>query len=379
MKDKRRLKTLQNIGIITLVLISLYYTNELFGQQISVFKTAVNAIVLPFGIALFLSYLLAPLMSLLEKKLKIKYRLLNVIIVFILVLLALVGFGYFVGITIYEQGVSFVENDWDGILDWVSNTINNNPSLQNAYESISSYITFDNASPIIFNVVNIVRSFGSIILVIVLIPVFLFFLLMEKNTIFEGIISVIPKKYKLHIRELGTRANIVIQKYFNGRFLSMFIMSIVFTIMFWIFGFSFERSLFFGFTLGFLDIIPYIGGFIGLLIPILYSFTVQDTLLLEQWTFVGLIIANAVLQGFQGNILQPYIMGKEVNLHPLLVLSSFIFFGALFGITGIILAIPITGIIKTTAQYFKELNEKESLLSKNKVPKIDQKNIELTK
>ena len=80
-------------------------------------------------------------------------------------------------------------------------------------------------------------------------------------------------------------------------------------------------------------------------LPILYSFTVQDTLLMGEWTFVGLIAVNIILQGIQGNILQPYIMGKEVNMHPLLVLTSFIFFGSLFGITGIILAIPITGII----------------------------------
>jgi putative permease len=78
-----------------------------------------------------------------------------------------------------------------------------------------------------------------------------------------------------------------------------------------------------------------------------------------------------VLQAFQGNILQPYIMGREVNLHPLLVLTSFIFFGALFGITGIILAIPLTGIIKTSVQYFNELKEAEKPKSKAvKKPKI---------
>ena len=136
--------------------------------------------------------------------------------------------------------------------------------------------------------------------------------------------------------------------------------------MFFAFGFSFGRAIFFGFVLGFLDIIPYIGSFIGLLLPVLYSFTVQDTLWLGEWTFVGLIVVNGVLQGFQGNILQPYIMGKEVNMHPLLVLVSFIFFGVLFGITGVILAIPITGIIKTSVEYFNELKQKEIELKKPK-------------
>ena len=68
MTKERRIKILENVGIITLVLISMYYINELFGPQISVFKSAVNSILLPFGIALFLSYLLQPLVTLLEKK-----------------------------------------------------------------------------------------------------------------------------------------------------------------------------------------------------------------------------------------------------------------------------------------------------------------------
>ncbi len=359
MTKEKRLKTLQNVGIITLVLISMYYINELFGSQITVFRAAVNTIVVPFGIALFLSYLLQPLVTLLEKRFKIKYRIVTILIVFIVVIVAMSGFLYFVGIIIYDQGVSFINNDLDNIIVWFNELIANNPEIEEGYNTIVDLINFENATPVIFNAVNIIRSIGGIVVIIVLIPVFLFFLLKEKHTVFTGIVSVIPKKYQVHVKELGTRANDVIQKYFSGRFLSMFIMSIILTIMFLLFGFNFGRSIFFGFVLGFLDIIPYIGGFIGLLLPILYSFTIASSLPLGSWTFIGLIGANAILQAFQGNVLQPYIMGKEVNLHPLLVLTSFIFFGALFGIAGIILAIPITGILKTTAQYFNELKEKE--------------------
>ena len=74
MTKERRLKTLQNFGILTLALVSMFYINELFGSQLSIFKGAVNSIVLPFGIALFLSYLLQPLVTLLESKLKIKNK-----------------------------------------------------------------------------------------------------------------------------------------------------------------------------------------------------------------------------------------------------------------------------------------------------------------
>jgi len=213
----------------------------------------------------------------------------------------------------------------------------------------------NSVSPVIINVVHIFKSMVSIVISIVLVPVFLFFILTDKEKIFEGFLVVIPKKHQKHVRELGIRSNEVIEKYFNGRFISMFIMSIFFTTIFFILGFR-ERSIFFGFTLGFLDIVPYIGGFIGMLIPLLYSLTVPTELLFGEWTWLIIIGVNLVGQGLQGGIIQPWIMGREVSLHPLLVLSSFIFFGALFGVTGIILAIPITGIIKVTFEYFYEVN-----------------------
>ncbi len=359
MTKEIRVKTLQYLGILTLSVIFLFYLNELFTDQIRTLFTAINAILLPFGIALFVSYLLSPIINLLETKLKIKKRWISVLIVFLLLIVVGGIFVYFIGDIIYTQADLFFKNDWEGIKTWALGFAADYPIINDLFEQINEILNFENASPYILSVFDIFRSVVGLVVVIVLVPVFLFFLLKEKETVFAGIITVFPKKQQVHVRELGIRANEVIQKYFNGRFLSMLIISILFTIMFMIFGFGFNKSIFFGFILGFLDIIPYIGGFIGLLLPVLNSFTLQDDLLFGKWTFIAVIIGNGIIQLFQGNILQPYIMGKEVNMHPLLVLSSFIFFGALFGITGIILAIPITGIIKTSVQYFNELKEKQ--------------------
>ena len=181
MTKDRRVKILQNIGIITLTLISMYYINELFGTQLSVFKSAVNSILLPFGIALFLSYLLQPLVTLLEAKLKIKNKLLTIFIVFIIVIAVISGFLFLVGDIIYRQGVSFIDNDLDNIVIWFNTFIESNTEVQNVYNTIVSYINVENAQPVIFNAVNIIRGVGGLVVVVVLIPVFLFFLIKEKE------------------------------------------------------------------------------------------------------------------------------------------------------------------------------------------------------
>ncbi len=353
-KAEKRIALLQKLGILALILISMKYLNELFAPQISTLFDAINAIVFPLGIALFISYLLAPIVKFIDKR--VKKRWISVVSVFVILLFVIGVFIVLVGNMIYGQAVIFISRDWDRIIEFIQTFTENNARLSELYESISGYLNLDSLSNVTINVVNIFRSLASILISIVLVPVFLFFILYDKERIFEGFLVVVPKKNQKHVRELGIRANEVIEKYFNGRFTSMLIMSIFFTIIFFILGLG-ERSIFFGFTLGFLDIVPYVGGFIGMLIPLLYSLTVPDALLFGQWTWLVIIGVNVLGQGLQGGIIQPWIMGREVSLHPLLVLSSFIFFGALFGVTGIILAIPITGIIKVTFEYFYEIKQ----------------------
>ncbi len=360
-KTEKRIALLQKLGIIALILISMNYLNELFAPQIRILFDAINSIIFPLGVALFISYLIAPIVKFVDKQ--VKKRWISVIIVFMIIIVIIIIFVVLIGNMIYGQGVIFFSRDWGNILEYLQNFTENNTRFSEIYASISNYVNLDTVSPIIINVMSVFKSVTNVLISIVLIPVFLFFILNDKEKIFEGILVAVPKKHKKHFRELGIRSNEVIEKYFNGRFMSMLIMSIFFTIMFFILGLR-ERSIFFGFTLGFLDIIPYIGGFIGMLIPLLYSLTVPGTLLFGEWTWLVIIGVNIVGQGLQGGIIQPWIMGREVSLHPLLVLSSFIFFGALFGVTGIILAIPITGIIKVTFEYFYEVNNPPEIKAK---------------
>lgn len=361
MKNEKRLALLQNTGIITLIIISLYYLNMLFKNQIEVLFGAINAIVLPFGIALFISYMLNPIIKILESRFKIRRRWVSIIIVFILLTIVVLIVFYIMATIVYEQASIFLEKDWDNIITSIKEFIQGNTALMDSFNRIEEYISFDVLSPVLFDLVNVVEGIINVIVVIVLVPVFLVFLLGDRDRVFSGITGIIPEAKRIHLQELAKRSNEVTEKYFNGKFFTMFVLGLFFTIIFLIFGFGLEKAIFFGFTLGFLDIIPYLGGVIGIALPILYAFTISDTVLFGNFAFIALIIISMIAQFVQGNILQPYVMGKEVDLHPLLVLSSFLFFGALFGVTGVILAIPITGTIKVSFEYYGELKQKKSI------------------
>jgi len=378
-KYPKPIQYLVYVSLVAAVLLTLYLFNLVFPDFVEKFSLAATSIILPFSIALFISYLMAPLFKILEKKLKFKIRFINTVIIFGVVGTLLFFFISYAASLIFAQTVSFIENDWPSVAETLGDFLERNAFAASIYDRLAELFSFERIGAGDIDIFSIFQSLTMIIITIVLVPVFLFFILNDKDRIYEGIVSLFPHKIRPHVIELLKRANRVIEQYFNGRFATMFVMSIVFIIVFWILGFK-ERSLLFGFMLGFFDIVPYVGPFIAMLLPVLYSLT-DDTLLFGEYAPVAIAITVIVGQLIQNNVAQPFIMGKETKLHPLLVLSSFVFFGYLFGIVGIILAIPITGMIRTTAHYLKELHAERIELSEaqKKMLKEEEPSEETTK
>lgn len=366
--NAKLIRWLMVLGIVALVLMIVYLSTLLFGNFFTRFGKAANSIILPFSIALFISYLLAPVFKLLERKLKFKYRFVNTVIIFLGTGLLLFLFGRYAFSLIYEQGVAFFQNDWPNVQTTIETALEDYGFFYNLYNRVIDLFTFDNFLEDDIDLFGVFESVTTVIITIVLVPVFLFFILNDTHKIYDATIMLFPKSWRKHAIALLNRANRVVEQYFNGRFITMFVMAVAFTLMFLILGFK-ERSLLFGFMLGFFDIVPYVGPFIAMVLPVLYSLT-DKTLMFGNYAPLAITIAVVVGQMVQNNVAQPLIMGKETKLHPMLVLSAFVFFGYLFGVVGIILAIPITGMIRTTFKYLAELNEEKLNQQKEEVKKI---------
>lgn len=337
------------LGLLTLGVI--FMINQVFPELLGRFFGAFFAIFTPFAVAIFIRYLVAPLDRLLIQ-LNLKEKTARSIVIIAFIFVVIVIFLISAGNQIYTQAILFVENDWPLILTTLEQNLETNQGLSAAYEWLLPYLNFESLSSISVNVFGALQSITSIVLTTVLTPVFLFFLLRDGRKITDALIQLLPKKWSSDIHQLTTRADTVTKQYFNGRFISIAIMSVIFVLIFFLLGFG-ARSLLFGFLLGILDIIPYIGPVIGTLLPVLYTLT-DETIAFGDFAPLAVVIIVVVVNFFQSNALQPYLMGRETKMHPLLVLSSLIFFGYLFGVIGIILAIPLTGTIKTSLEYYRE-------------------------
>jgi putative permease len=120
-----------------------------------------------------------------------------------------------------------------------------------------------------------------------------------------------------------------------------------------------------------MTIIPYIGAWISLAVPIIFLFTkhleVQVTSPNEMIYIIAIIVVLAIYlveQLLEGSVIQPYVMNKQVHIHPLVVISSLIFFGGIFGFIGVLLAVPLAGLLRALFQYIGEFNDQKEIPKK---------------
>ncbi len=363
-------KTMRILGVIVLSLLTIFLLQLTFGKQIDTFIKAFNNVFTPLLIALFISYLLEPVLNIFKDKLKIKRKWLCVLLTMLVLVVFLGLFFYFFFNFIYTQIVMFIAED----LETIINSIIEYLKTSDLIEILQKYFNFEQMQPIIIDAIsitiNVISFISGLVINIVLIPVFLFFFLSDRSKIAKGVISVVPTKFRTHLYVIGKRSNTVVHSYFRGKLISMLFIFIYFSVAFSLIGLQ-KYALLFSLILTVLDLIPYVGPFFGIVVPMLYSLIIKDTLFFGIWMPVVIFIVNAIGQWLQNNIIVPVLIGKEMHINALLILLSMLFFGEILGIWGIILAIPLCGIIKVIFEYFKEERLKNI--------KIDQKLEEVIK
>jgi putative permease len=364
------MKKAYKVAIISaLVLLTIFLFNILFKDQLNTLKGAIYVVLLPASIALFISYLLFPM----ERRIQslVKNKTLSVVLTIVIFFLIVIGVTFLIIYLLVGQIIFVYEKakaNWDifvSIFDsilpvdtmtFLQNLLSNGQGFQ-----LSMIFDFLGTFGSIFS------SIISILLTAIMVPIFLFFILYEKSRIFNGICVVIPEKYKGHARELGKRIDETLVKYFHAKIITILFLSILFSLGFAIvfiinkqigIPLAILYGIMFGLILAFLDLIPYVGPLIGAILPMLFIAMLSkntNELILYPSLILGI---NFLGQWSQKMLIEPLVMSKEVDLHPLLIFTAMLFFGSLFGFVGIILATPICGIIKATSLYIRQLHLK---------------------
>lgn len=196
----------------------------------------------------------------------------------------------------------------------------------------------------------------DIILTLVYIFLFIFFRRHIKNFIYK----VVPSDERSNARSVIADAAKVSQQYIAGLASMIVILWIMYSIGFSIVGV--KSAIFFAILCGLLEIVPFVGNLTGTAITVLLTIAQGG----NTGMIVGVIVTYAIVQFIQSYILEPLVVGSEVNINPLFTIMVLVLGELLWGIPGMILAIPLLGILKIIFDHIEPLKPYGYLIGENK-------------
>lgn len=191
-----------------------------------------------------------------------------------------------------------------------------------------------------------VKSTFSKIFIAVLVPIFVFYLLNDKEIFIKKLKGLIPEKYREQSVAIGKKMDESVFKYVKGKILMAIYVGAAVGIFLGIIGVDF--ALVIGIITMFADIIPYIGPFLGLAPATVFALLDSPT------KAIFVIIMFLFLQWTENNIVGPKIMSDQLGYHPMVVLIITIAGGFLFGFVGMIFALPFVIALEVVYEYYKE-------------------------
>lgn len=265
---------------------------------------------------------------------------------------------------------------YDTIVDklnpFLTENLNIEANIKHFNEIISKDIILDNLDNILTYSISTLQSVFSVLVTIGTTIVVSFFMVKDMDKFKERIIMFFSRNGKGgKTYKMLSEIDAAVMSYVKGTILDSIIVGILTTIVCLILGLDY--AIVFGILITILNLIPYIGALLSELIVALYALTVGGPIFAIV-TFACLLLVQII----DANILQPNIIGKSVNLHPVVVIGGLIVFNLLFGIVGMIIAMPILAILKIIIEYkfsvqFDEIETKEDIAKNKKILKAKSK------
>ena len=197
--------------------------------------------------------------------------------------------------------------------------------------------------------------------------IFISFFFLKDSSLFESSLMVlIPEDKEERLKNSIEKIKNLLSRYFIGLLLQILILFIIYTIVLVIFGI--QNAVVIAFLCALLNLIPYIGPLIGGLLMILLTMSSNlgmdfSTVILPKtiYVFIGFVIGQLVDNFFS----QPFIFSNSVKSHPLEIFLIIIIGGLLFGVTGMIVAVPVYTAIKVILKEFLDENKIVRSLTKD--------------
>lgn len=310
---------------------------------------AAQTILLPIAWAMFLALMIFPAVQWLESK-KVP-RAVAIIMTLVLVTIILSAIIYVLSLQVAGllADTPTVRNE---LQDWIidlQQLLNENfgvsPEMlsQQLFSSLSGMI--ETGLRELRN--SLVSVFHTLTLLSV-IPLYAFFLLYYRDLFYAGLLRAM-QNYRKKASPLINQLSKVVQQYLNGLIIVTLVVGVLFYLILSLLGIKF--AFFFAVLLAVFNLIPYIGVILSSVIVVLYAFATTNSLFYPGAVLVSLWL----IQLLENNLITPYIIGSRVKVNPMAVLIAIFAGASIWGVSGMILFIPLVGALKVVAGKFESL------------------------
>jgi predicted PurR-regulated permease PerM len=309
-----------------------------------------RSIIVPLIFAIIIAIVLHPLVNSLVR-IKIN-RVIAIAITLILFILVIVAISMF----LISQASRFSES-WPKLvakfteifnesISWVSGYFEISPQKIIAYIAKTKSELFNSTGTAIGQtLVNV----GNGLVVILLIPVYIFMILFYQPLLIEFFRRIFGSSNRAEVNSIITQIKTVIQKYLTGLVIEAVIIAALNTVVLLILGI--EYAILLGILGALLNVIPYLGGLVGVALPMIIALVTKDS----AWYSLYVLAAYYFIQLVDNNYIVPKIVASKVKINALVSIVVVIAFGALWGIPGMFISIPLTAIIKLIFDHIQPL------------------------
>jgi len=319
-----------------------------------------QGIILPLIYATIISILLNPVVNFLVRKGLNKIVAISITVVLSIALVTVIIYVISSQVTMFSETlpqlkIKFATITQDAV-HWISEKFKINEEKINSKIQAARSEAMNN-----LEVGEKLTQIGRTILVLTLLPVYLFMILFYKPLLLEFIRKLFRAEHHATVSEVLLSTKTIIHSYLVGLFFEMVIMSILNSTALLIIGVDYAILL--GVLGAIINVVPYIGGIIGTILPMIIAFVTKDSAI----TPLIVMISYIVIQFIDNHYLVPKVVASRVKINALVSIIVVLIGGAIWGVLGMFLSIPLTAIIKVVFDHIEQLKPWGFLLG-NVVP-----------
>jgi len=329
-------------------------------------------IIIPLVFATIISIVLRPIVQFLVRR-GIN-RVLSIILTLFLTFVAIVAVG-----TLLVTQMSNFSESWPTLVDRLTTMLNESITWVSGYFDINQYKILQWITKTKGELLNIdntiightLVSVGSGIMVLLLVPVYTFIILYYERLLIEFIHRLFSESVQPQVSETLTQTKTVIQRYLIGLIIeAVLVAALNITVLL---ALGIDYAILLGVIGALLNVIPYIGGIVGVALPMMVALATKST----GWYAIYVLVLYYIIQLIDNNYIVPIIEATKVKINALFSIIVVIAGNALWGISGMFLSLPLLAIVKLICDHIEPLKPWGFLLGDTMPPLLKMKSMRL--